>query len=124
MIPEDHGYTAAARVWSDLISAREQLIITNYVAVELCSVLQGRFGMDAVRLWTTLFLPALHVHHLDVTTHEASMASFLSANRRALSLVDCSSFIAMRELGVSRAFTLDHHFAEQGFDILPAPRRR
>ncbi len=39
----------------------------------------------------------------------------LAANRRQLSLVDCVSFAAMRELGIEHYFAFDQHFDEQGF---------
>jgi uncharacterized protein len=35
------------------------------------------------------------------------------------SFTDCVSFVTMRRAGVTRAFTLDHNFAEAGFEILP-----
>jgi predicted nucleic acid-binding protein len=44
---------------------------------------------------------------------------FLTAHRRGLSLVDCTTFEVMRNLGLTRAFTLDPHFAEQGFEVIP-----
>jgi predicted nucleic acid-binding protein len=33
--------------------------------------------------------------------------------------VDCVSFEVMRRLGIRRAFTLDEHFREQGFEVVP-----
>lgn len=42
----------------------------------------------------------------------------LVAGRRDLSLVDCSSFVTMRRLGIKKAFALDEHFREQGFELL------
>ncbi len=49
----------------------------------------------------------------------ASVLAFLTAGRRALSLVDCASLVVMRRLGVEKAFTFDRHFAEQGFMLIP-----
>jgi uncharacterized protein len=42
----------------------------------------------------------------------------LTAHRRHLSLVDCVSFAAMHQFGLSAVFAFDNHFAEQGFTIL------
>jgi predicted nucleic acid-binding protein len=64
-------------------------------------------------------LPLLSVQWGTEPDHDSAMATLLAANRRDLSLVDCVSFAAMRRLGVSRAFTLDDHFREQGFECLP-----
>jgi predicted nucleic acid-binding protein len=47
------------------------------------------------------------------------MAAVLGARRREVSLVDHTSFILMRNLGLRSALTTDRHFAEQGFNIMP-----
>jgi predicted nucleic acid-binding protein len=43
----------------------------------------------------------------------------LVASRKKLSVVDCVSFVVMRDSGVSEAFCFDRHFREQGFRTLP-----
>ena len=65
-------------------------------------------------------LPWVNVVWVDEVLHQTAMAGLLVARRRDLSLVDCASFAVMRRLGLRRAFTLDGHFAEQGFEVLPA----
>jgi uncharacterized protein len=35
------------------------------------------------------------------------------------SLTDCISFLVMEEHGLKDAATLDHHFAQAGFDLIP-----
>jgi predicted nucleic acid-binding protein len=44
----------------------------------------------------------------------------LAANRRSLSLVDCTSFEVMRQAGLDTVFTFDLHFREMGFKVIPA----
>ena len=46
----------------------------------------------------------LRMHH--------AVAALLAANCRQLSLVDCTSFQAMRQLGIATVFTFDAHFVE------------
>jgi uncharacterized protein len=36
-------------------------------------------------------------------------------------LVDCASFLVMRERGITEAFTSDHHFEQAGFACLLTP---
>jgi predicted nucleic acid-binding protein len=43
----------------------------------------------------------------------------LTADRRQLSLVDCSSFETMRRLGIKKVFSFDEHFREQDFEVIP-----
>jgi len=63
-------------------------------------------------------VPLLEVEWMDMSKHTQAMELLLSANRRNLSLVDISAFAIMRRLGISKVFTFDHHFAEEGFDVL------
>ena len=44
----------------------------------------------------------------------------LGAGRRAVSLVDWTSFLIMRAYGVRQAFTFDPNFAAEGFEVMPA----
>jgi predicted nucleic acid-binding protein len=37
---------------------------------------------------------------------------------KAWSLTDCLSFLVMRERGILRALTYDHHFEQAGFEAL------
>ncbi len=37
-------------------------------------------------------------------------------------LTDCTSFVVMQELGMTEAFTSDHHFTQAGFAILLSHR--
>ena len=115
----DRSHGAVRPVWDSLTSARTPLIATNYVLLELHALLQKRFGMSAVHQFANRIQPVLQVHWVDEGTHRAALAAFLSANRRDLSLVDCVSFVAMRSLSLTRAFTIDPHFGEQGFEVIP-----
>lgn len=62
-------------------------------------------------------LPAIETRWIDARQHTLAMASLLATGRRKLSLVDCASFVRMREDGVRHAFAFDAHFAEQGFTM-------
>jgi len=55
---------------------------------------------------------------LDITLHAQAILTLLTANRRALSIVDCSSFVFMHSQNISDAFAYDTHFEEQGFKCL------
>jgi hypothetical protein len=76
--------------------------------------------MEAVRELVEAILPLMKVEWVDREQHDAAVVVLLAANRRDLSLADCVSFATMRRLGLLRAFTVDEHFREQGFECLPA----
>jgi len=114
----DHGAVAAA--WRALADAGEPVLTTNYVLVETFALAQRRLGMDAVRDLAQRVVPALGIEWVDAETHDRSVAGFLAADRRSLSLVDCASFVVLRRLGITRVLSLDPHFREQGYECLPS----
>jgi len=44
-----------------------------------------------------------------------SMSLLQQYTDKEWSLVDAASFVVMRQLGISEAFTSDHHFSQAGF---------
>ena len=116
---DDQNQDRATRQLDQLLARQEDLVCTNYILVETMSLLQRRFGLGAVRDLQNVVAPSLRAIWVDEDTHMAGVNLLLTANRRQLSLVDCVSFSAMRRLEVTRAFTFDRHFAEQGFDCIP-----
>jgi predicted nucleic acid-binding protein len=87
--------------------------------VETTALVQHRLGMEAVRVLCGDMLPALDVHWIGEDEHRQAQNALVAADRRSVSLVDCSSFHVMRSLMVRTAFAFDPHFREQGFEVLP-----
>ena len=119
---DDDYHAVAATIWQQLIISEETLVTNNYVLIETVALLQRRVGLDAVRAFHTKVMPSLIVRWMDESLHQQAMTSVLSANHRYLSLVDCASFQTMRLNQISRAFTFDQHFAEQGFELVTNER--
>ena len=111
----DQFHTAAATVWRRLLESESRLVTSSYVLVETFALTQNRLGPAASRTFERDILPTVEVIWIDQDLHRSSVAAFLAAARRRLSLVDCVSFEVMRANGISRAFAFDRHFAEQGF---------
>ena len=112
----DESHPAAQQIWDNLLDTAEPLLTTNYVIVETCALLQRRLGVEAVRSLVERGIPAVSVEWVGETHHAAALDMVIAANRRRLSVVDCSSFALMRSLHVRRAFAFDEHFREQGFE--------
>ena len=69
--------------------------------------------MDAVRALFGDVLPMVTVVTVDEALRVNAVAALLGANRRDLSLVDCTSFALMRQRGIASAFAFDRHFANR-----------
>ncbi|MHB8143728.1 MAG: type II toxin-antitoxin system VapC family toxin [Thermoleophilia bacterium] len=115
----DRHHAAAKKFWKSALISEQILTSTNYVLLEAFSLAQGRWGLPAARILNESFFLLLSVQWIDGIAHEAGLGGVFSANRKKLSLVDCTSFEVMRRLGIRKAFTFDRHFREQGFTCLP-----
>ena len=109
----------ARQAWVCITHFRRDPFTSNYVLLETTALLQHRFGIEAVRLFQNDILPVVEAVWVDEAIHAQALSALLVANRRRLSLVDCSSFELMHRLGLELAFTFDPHFREQGFTVVP-----
>ena len=104
---------ASERLQAALIR-REPILTHNYVVLESAALMQRRLGLEA----TLTFLKGVHFFHVHWVTqsqHEAAVELLVQRDRRGLSLVDCVSFVVMRELGIGTAFAYDADFEREGF---------
>lgn len=116
---DDENHAMAKKGLEGLLQTDSHLVTSNYVLVETFALLQNRLGMESVRVFQEDIVPLLEIKWVDAATHAVATGVLLSAGRRKLSLVDCSSFEVMRRSGIRRALTHDGHFREQGFESLP-----
>jgi predicted nucleic acid-binding protein len=116
---DDRNHELARQIWESLLTSEDKLLTNSYVLVESITLIQQRLGMKYVRTFLPQFTPILQVDWLGQEQHSRSVEQLLTANRRNLSLVDCSSFESIRRLGIEKVFTFDQHFREQGFNVIP-----
>lgn len=109
----------AVATWDRLVRSEAALLTSSYVVLELVTLVQRRLGFDAVVALQDFVLPWVEVKWVDAERHGGALAVVLGARRRDVSLVDAVSFGLMRAQRVRHAFTLDKHFADQGFICLP-----
>lgn len=115
----DAMHETVAPVFRQLLD-REWLVTSSYVVVETAALVQSRLGMAASRDLHERLLPALDVEWVDEEVHRSAVAALLASERRDVSLVDHVSFEVMRRRSIPRALAVDPHFAEAGFDLVPA----
>jgi predicted nucleic acid-binding protein len=116
---DDANHERARDGWARLLSERSILFTHNYVLVETAALVQHRLGLVALRSLQEDVVPILSIEWISGPQHDAAMGMALAGARRKLSLVDCCSFLVMREHGLQEAFCLDRHFREQGFRLTP-----
>lgn len=116
---QDQESRLAVKAWEGTLERKDVLYTNNYVLVECFALIQSRLGLQFVRALQTNIVPFLQFDWLGEQQHLSSVNDVFTANRRHVSLVDCSCFESMRRLGIEKAFTFDEHFQEQGFQVIP-----
>jgi uncharacterized protein len=116
---DDENHGAALRVWKRLLSERTALLTHDYVLVETGALAQRRLGQAAQRALFEDIQPIFNVEWITESRHRRAVDMVLAAARKKLSLVDCASFVLIRETGADQVFCFDRHFREYGFRTIP-----
>jgi uncharacterized protein len=117
---QDQKIKLAVEIWETALEQGNILFTNNYILVECFALIQSRLGLEFVRALQFNIVPFLQIDWIGEQQHASSVNDVFTANRRQLSLVDCSCFETMRRLGIDKVFTFDEHFREQGFEIIPS----
>src|SRR3990172_7619930 len=97
---------------------------TNYVLSEAVTLIRYKLNHSAAlrfRRKTDQMVAdgALTVMRVSEKQEVAAGEIFDRYRDVVLSFVDCTSFVVMRELGLTEAFTGDSHFSMMGFSLIP-----
>ena len=111
----DKYHGEAEKRWSALSKSPSELWTTDYVRLESWSLIQRRLGAEAVMSFQDDWLPLCKIHEVGRDGLERAAAQWRIAQRRNLSLVDLTSFDAMRQLAIRTALAFDQHFQEMGY---------
>lgn len=105
------------RVYSSRRSTTERRFSsTPNLLAEAAALLQHRLGLS-VALRFLREATAFQSHWITSQDHREAVELLARRGKRGLSLVDCTSFVVMRRLGVERAFAFDADFLREGFTL-------
>jgi predicted nucleic acid-binding protein len=116
--PGDKAHRRAGRAFGKLHEQSAHLVTHSYVLVETYALLQRRMGVKSVEAFRTDFAPLLEVEWVDADLHGSGLDLLLERRSKALSLVDCVSFLTMRRLRLVEVFAFDPHFRREGFNLV------
>ena len=114
----DQWHRAAHARFVELQAAREELVSTTFILSECGNAAARRPYRDAAcRLREKLESSK----RLIIPTEDdwrAAWQSYRAGEADAAGIVDHVSFVVMRRLGITKAFTNDRHFRAAGFEVL------
>ncbi len=97
------------------------LVTTDYVVDETLTTIRFRLGLDAAEAWWRQIEGStrLRMESVGAARRERARSIFFRYRDQDFSFTDCCSFVVMRELRIRRVLTLDHHFRQMGFEVVP-----
>jgi hypothetical protein len=113
-------HSQANSVWFDLGARAYRVVLTDWVIAETGNGssrlrVRSRF-VDAVQQLRQS--PSVELVIVDEQLLTKSIEYYHRHSDKSWGLVDCSSFIVMRDRGMRDAFTSDRHFEQAGFSCL------
>ncbi|HEY7033459.1 MAG TPA: PIN domain-containing protein [Thermomicrobiales bacterium] len=115
----DAGHAAVVATMRRLVDDRRRLVTTNAILFELHSLLLNRLGRHAAFAALTELRASQTVVRVRPRDEVRAEAILVGYDDKEFSLTDALSFAVMERLGIGTAFTLDRHFAQFGWVLLP-----
>lgn len=119
-------YHTAVRAEYALAHSEGGIFITSSLVLGELHTLLARIG-TAAGFWSFRDDIALsdRVSVLHPTANQLDMAFELLRRRpdKSYSFVDAASFVMMRDESIHTALSLDRHFAQEGFAVIPVPEK-
>jgi predicted nucleic acid-binding protein len=118
--PTDKHHRLALQLADELELVKARLVTTQAVMLEIGNALsRQRFRRAAIHLLRTLEAdPDVELISLTGDLYARALQLFESRPDKEWGLIDCVSFVAMSDRGLTKALTADEHFQQCGFRAL------
>jgi uncharacterized protein len=113
----DFLHEESKQILSDLRRQNYKLITTEFVLLEFANALSS----PELREKTSNFIEGLQtMKEIEIVSASSELFAkgfelYKTRLDKEWSIVDCSSFVVMEEMSITKAFTQDHHFEQAGF---------
>lgn len=113
----DSLHEKAKKVFVDLRRQNYEFVTTEFVLIEFANALSAPDFREKAAIFTEGLKESPNVRIVPASSELFSIGLELYRNwlDKEWSLVDCTSFIVMKERKIIEAFTEDHHFEQSGF---------
>lgn len=119
----DALHATARSQWADLVRQGSSILLTDWIVAETGNGLartraRSRFA-SAVELIRSS--PSARLLPVTPALLERSLGLYTDRGDKSWGLVDCASFLVMKEHAVIEVFSNDRHFEQAGFKCLLPP---
>lgn len=120
--PSQSLHAESLAVYKKASQTGRKLVTTNYILLELVALLTSPLRISRSRI--VAFVESMKISsrveivHIDPITDVKAWQLLRERQDKDWSLVDCSSFVVMKDRGIIDAFTTDHHFEQAGYRCL------
>ena len=95
------------------------LLTTDAVLLEIGNALARRFKSEAIEIIDSFFSsPEVEIVRLSPELFEQAYELYQAYRDKEWGLVDCISFVVMRQMNIHQALTFDQHYIQAGFKAL------
>lgn len=117
---DDRFHAQAAGRLEELGSARRPLVTTDWVIAELGNGLARVPARTRLHEAVEIFLGSAssRLIRVDEEIFRGALELYARVTDKTWGLVDCASFVVMRQAGILDALTTDRHFEQAGFRCL------
>ena len=125
-LKRDQYFEDAQIRWTSIREEAIPLVTTNLILVETATLLSRRAQPDiAIARIRSIYQSRSFLIHSSASEDEMAGLDMMARYRgQNISLTDGISFAVMRKLGITRAFTFDHHFLIAGFELFELDHSR
>lgn len=123
--PKDQYHQAVLEISEKIEAGSTSLVTTQAIILEIGNALAKlRYRNDAIVLITALEAdPSVEIIPLTADLQIRAFRLFRERTDKEWGLIDCISFIVMRERQIIDALTTDEHFEQAGFKALLRGKR-
>lgn len=119
IVPTEQHHAIATQHFRQAILTQQPILTSNYIITELVALLQSPLRLPRSAIFAQVDIirsnPLVQQIHLTPELDQDAWTLCKQRPDKTWSLVDCSSFILMKQLKMQMALTTDHHFEQAGF---------
>jgi len=114
---DQHHHAAVVRS-PEIRKRRIELVTSEYILDESVTIIRYRVSHHAAVVFGDALLNSNIVRIIDITEEDRLNAweTFKKYKDKELSFTDCTSFVLMKNLKLTKAFAFDDHFRQMGIE--------